>query len=177
MKLSRLLGRHRFVAVLCVAAASVAGCQASPEQQVKDAFRSEFRENGRRVAVMYARQMSSPTKPVMGRDGFAGPANEAELRRFIAATPSAALEEIGIKSAESAELFTSERDGQPFRVRYGIKGPVTTTYAVLCETKGVDGRVKVFKSDGSFVEVPAEEADAHMAGKHDVAYDPSKDTL
>lgn len=177
MRISRLSGRYQCLAVLCVAAASVAGCQASPEQQVKDAFRNEFRENGRRVAVMYARQMSSPTKPVMGRDDFTGPATEAALRRFIAATPSAALEEIGIKSAESTELFTSERDGQPFRVRYGIKGPVTTTYALLCETKGVDGRVKVFKSDGSFVEVPAEEADAYMAGKHDVAYDPSKDTL
>ncbi|MFM1996270.1 MAG: hypothetical protein RLZZ111_657 [Planctomycetota bacterium] len=175
MRLSRLSGLQRFVLVLGIAA--VAGCQASPEQQVKDAFRNEFRENGRRVAVMYARYMSSPTKPVTGRDGFAGPADEAELRRFIAATPSAALEEIGIKSAESAELFASERDGQPFRVRYGIKGPLSTTYAVLCETKGVNGRVKVFKSDGAFVEVPADEADAHMAGKHDVAYDPTASTL
>lgn len=175
MRLSRLSGLQRFLMVLGIAA--LAGCQASPEQQMKDAFRDAFRENGRRVAVIYARYMSSPTKPVTGPNGFAGPADEAELRRFIAATPSAALEEIGIKSAESAELFASERDGQPFRVRYGIKGPLSTTYAVLCEAQGVNGRVKVFKSDGSSVEVAADEADAYMAGKHDSAYDPASATL
>jgi hypothetical protein len=171
MKMTHGTIREGLVAVI-VATAVVTGCQPSPEQQVKDAFRSEFRENGRRVAVFYGRFMGSPKKPVSGPNGFKGPKDEVELRKFIAASPSEALEEMGIKSAEAPELFTSERDGQPFRVRYGITGPTTTTYAVLCEAQGVNGRVKVFKSDGGSMEVAADEAEAYMAGKHDVAYDP-----
>jgi hypothetical protein len=160
-----------FVAAV-VAIGVTTGCQPSPQQQVKDAYRSEFRENGRRVVAFYAMFMGSPTKPVSGPNGFSGPKDEAELRKFIAASSPENLEDMGIKSAESPELFTSERDGQPFRVRYGIKGPTTTSYAVLCEAKGVNGRVKVFKTDGSSLEVAADEAEAYMAGKHDVAYDP-----
>ena len=151
----------------------VTGCQPSPRQQVRDAYRREFRENGRRLVAFYAMFMGSPTKPVSGPNGFEGPKDEAELKKFIAASSSEALEDMGIKSAEAPELFTSERDGQPFRVRYGIRGPMTTTYAVLCEAQGVNGRVKVFKSDGSSLEVAADEAEAYMAGKHDLKYDPN----
>ena len=171
MKMSHRYCHAGFVAAV-VAFGIATGCQPSPQQQVKDAYRAGFRENGRRVAVLYATFMGSPTKPVSGPNGFSGPKDEAELRKFIAASSSEALEDMGIKSAESPELFTSERDGQPFRVRYGITGPTTTTYAVLCEAKGVNGRVKVFKSDGSSLEVAADEAEAYMAGKRDVAYDP-----
>jgi hypothetical protein len=172
MKMSDRYCRAGFVAAV-VAIGVTTGCQPSPQQQVKDAYRREFRENGRRVVAFYARFMGSPTKPVSGPNGFSGPKDEAELRKFIAASSSEALEDMGIKSAESAELFTSERDGQPFRVRYGITGPTTTSYAVLCEARGVNGRVKVFKSDGSSLEVAGDEAEAYMAGKHDVAYDPN----
>lgn len=162
--------RAGFLAAMVVIGTAT-GCQPSAEQQVKDAFRREFRENGRRVAFFYARFMSSPTKPV-GQNGFTGPKDERELRAFIAASPPAALEEMGIKSGDAPDLFTSERDGQPFRVRYGIKGPLGTAYAVLCEARGVGGRVKVFKSDGSCVEVSGDEADAYMAGDRDKPYDP-----
>ena len=170
MKVSFISPRAWVVAAV-LATGAAAGCQPTAEQQMKDAFRREFRENGRRVVFFYSQFMSSPTKPV-GPNGFCGPKDEAELRAFIAASSSAALEDMGIKSAESPELFTSERDGQPFRVRYGIKGPLATKYAVLCEAKGVNGRVKVFRSDGSSVEVAADEAEAYLQGKHDVAPEP-----
>jgi hypothetical protein len=157
-----------------LATGAAAGCQQAAEQQMKDAYRREFRENGRRLAAFYSRFMSSPTKPVAGPNGFSGPKDESELRSFIAASPSTALEEMGIKSAEAAELFMSERDGLPFRVRYGIKGSLSTAYVVLCEAKGVNGRVKVFRIDGSSVEVAADDAAAYMEGKHDTAHDPGE---
>jgi len=163
--------RPWFVTAL-VAVGVISGCQSSPEQQIKEAFKAAFPENGRRVAVLYARCMASPTRPTRGPNDFSGPIDESSLRRFIAGMSSEALAEMGIASAEAPDLFMSERDGQPFRVRYGIRGPLTTTYAVLCESKGVDGKVKVFKSDGSFVEVAADEAEKYMSGEHDVAYDP-----
>jgi hypothetical protein len=155
-----------------VACACLAGCRPTPEQMMKDAFRQEFRENGRRVAVMYARFMNSPKEPVRGPDGFKGPKDEAELRSFIAAIPQDALTELGITDPQAAGLFVSERDGKPFRVRYGITGPVSTTYAIIAEAEGVGGRVKVYKTDGGALEVPAGEADAYLEGKHDAKYDP-----
>lgn len=171
MSIFRTVSRGWFVCTIA-AAGAIIGCQSAPEQQIKEAFKAAFPDNGRRVAVLYARCMGSPTRPTRGPDDFAGPADEASLRRFISAMPSEALAEIGIANAESPELFTSERDGQPFRIRYGIKGPLTTTYAILCESKGVNGLVKVFKSDGSSTEVAADEAEKYLAGEYDVAYDP-----
>lgn len=165
-------GSRSWILSVVLATGVVAGCQPPAEQQIKDAFRREFRENGRRLAAFYSRFMSSPTKPVSGPNGFSGPKEESELRSFIAASPSAALEEMGIKSAEAAELFMSERDGLPFRVRYGLKGSLSTTYVVLCEAKGVNGHVKVFWIDGSSAEVAADKAEAYMQGKHDVVRDP-----
>jgi hypothetical protein len=156
-----------------VACGCLAGCRPSPEELVKDAFRQEFRENGRRVAVMYARFMNSPTEPVRGPDGFKGPKTEAELRSFIAAVPRGALAELGIADPQDPGLFVSERDGKPFRIRYGITGPLSTTYVVVCEAEGVGGRVKAYKTDGGFIEVPAGESDGCLEGRYDTRYDPS----
>lgn len=134
---------------------------------MKDAFRSAYRENGRRLVAMYARFMESPGRPVQGPSDFKGPANEKEFRDFIRKMPAEALEEMGISGADSEELFKSERDGQPFRIRYGIKGGLNKVYAVLCESRGVSGKIKVYRSNGSSAEVPAKEMDDYMAGDRD----------
>ena len=150
----------------------VAGCQTSPEDQIRDAMRKSFQQNGTRLAVMYGRFMGAPTGPVRGPNGFKGPADEASLRASIARSPSTALAEMGIDDPHAASLFTSERDGQPFRIRYGITGPLTTVYCVVVESTGVDGMVRVFKTDGSSMDVPASEAAACLSGRHDRAYEP-----
>ncbi len=134
---------------------------------MKEAFRDTYRENGRRLAAMYARFMESPGKPVQGPNDFKGPADESELRDFVRAIPAESLAEMGISGPDSEELFKSERDGQPFRIRYGIKGSLTTAHVVLCESRGINGKVKVFRSDGSSTEVPADDVEAYMTGKHD----------
>ena len=150
-----------------LAAWTASGCSPTPEQQMKDAFRNAYRENGRRLVAMYARFMESPDQPVKGPDDFKGPADEKELRDFIRKMPAEALSDMGISGADSDELFKSERDGQPFRIRYGIKGGLGKVYAVLCEARGINGKVKVFRSNGSSTEVSAADVDAYMAGKHD----------
>lgn len=143
------------------------GCSPTPEQRMKDAFRSTYRENGRRLVAMYARFMESPDQPIQGPNDFKGPSSEKELREFIRKTPAEALAEMGISGADSEELFKSERDGQPFRIRYGIKGGLSKVYAVVCESRGVNGTIKVFRSNGSSVEVPAEDMDDYMSGARD----------
>lgn len=164
MRLIRFVTTWRVWAVAL--AGLVAGCQGSPEQRIKDAFRQEYRENGRRLAVMYGRFMSSPSRPVPAQK-YIGPRDENEFRSFMATISSAALAEMGIGDVQSRELFCSERDGRPFRVRYGVCGPSSGGYAVLCETTGVAGRVKVFRTDGFSCEVPAAEAEAYIRGERD----------
>lgn len=139
---------------------------------MREAMRQSFQQNGKRLAIMYGRFMGSPTGPIRGPTGFKGPADEASLRAYIARSPAAALAEMGIDDPQAASLFTSERDHQPFRIRYGVTGPLTTVYCIVCESEGVNGSVRVFKTDGTFVDVPASEADAYLAGRHDRAYKP-----
>lgn len=153
--------------VALLAVWSAGGCSQSPEQRMKDAFRSNFRENGRRLVTMYARFMESPSQPVQGPNDFKGPADEQQLRDFIATMPAEALREMGISGADSEELFKSERDGQPFRIRYGIKGGLSKVYAVLCESRGVNGKIKVYRSNGSSTEVAAGDIEEYMAGDRD----------
>lgn len=143
------------------------GCSPTPEQQMKDAFRSAYRENGRRLVAMYARFMESPGRPVQGPSDFKGPANESELREFMSKMPAESLAEIGISGPDSEELFKSERDGQPFRIRYGIKGGLNKVYAVLCESRGINGKIKIYRSNGSSTEVPAGDIEQYMGGDRD----------
>jgi hypothetical protein len=161
------------IAVLFVGLAG--GCEQSPESRMKDAMRKSFQLNGKRLAIMYGRSMASPTRPVMGPSGFTGPASEKALQAFIQQTPAVALEEMGITDPNDPALFQSERDHKPFRIRYSVKGPLTTIYPVVCESEGVGGRVQIFKTDGSFVEVPVAEADAYLAGKYDQAFVPDRE--
>lgn len=155
----------------CLIVGASCGCS-SPQQQIKEAYIANWKDAGRRLAMLYTQCMAEAAGPMRGPNDFIGPTDEAALRRFIAAIPSETLKLMGIESADSPVLFVSPRDRQPFRVRYGIKGPLTTRYAVVCESKGVNGKVKVYRGDGSSLEVPEAEADAYMAGKHDVVYDP-----
>jgi hypothetical protein len=145
----------------------VGGCSASPEQQMKEAYRNAYRENGRRLVALYTQCMAMPGKPVRGPDDFTGPADESELRAFIRKSPEEWLADMGITNPDGEDLFKSERDGMPFRIRYGFKGGINAVFAVLCEAKGKNGKIRVFKSDGSSIEVPADEGEACLAGKYD----------
>jgi hypothetical protein len=158
--------------ILLLALLPAVGCQSSPEDLLKDAMKKSFVANGKRVAVMYGRFMGSPRGPIQGPKGYKGPMDESSLRDFIAQCPPAALEEMGIEDPAAPALFTSERDLKPFRVRYGIKGPLTTVYPVVVEAEGVNGAVRVFKTDGTFVDVPSAAAEAYLSGRHDQAYVP-----
>jgi len=165
--------RSRLVSLSLVGMTALAvGCQASPEDRVREAMRQSFQQNGKRLAIMYGRFMGSPTGPIRGPNGFKGPADEASLRAYIAEVPPAALKEMGIDDPNSPALFMSERDKKPFRIRYGVSGPLTTVYPVVCEAEGVAGTVQVFMSDGTQTAVPAASADEYLSGRHDRAYVP-----
>ncbi len=53
-----------------------------------------------------------------------GPADEAQFKKYIHSINPDKLTRIGIDPAKIDELFISERDGQPFKIRYGVPGNV-----------------------------------------------------
>ncbi len=92
-----------------------------------------------------------------------GPTSEEEFKEFMKSdlTAKIRLERIGVKVEDFDEIFISERDGKPFKVRYGLKG--TQDHAVVFEEEGVDG--KRFIAFWDPVEVDPDEYDKHWSGK------------
>ena len=97
-----------------------------------------------------------------------GPKNEAQLREFIESQDADRLKRGGIDVSKLDELFVSERDGEPFVIRYQvntvIRGP---SQAVVFESTGIGGMRHVGFCNGSMKEVDDNEYDRLMAGKAD----------
>lgn len=81
------------------------------------------------------------------------PQNEAEFKKYIASQKGKMLDVLHVDNAE--ELFTSERDGQPYFVSYGApagKSPDIVAY----EKVGVAGKRMVGYASGVVVELDEE---------------------
>ena len=102
------------------------------------------------------------------KNQFRGPKDEAEFKKFIGEQDAARLKLAGITSSNVADLFASERDKQPFKVRYGVntqlRGP---SLAVIFEADGVEGKRQVGFTGGSVEEVDATRYDELFTGRAD----------
>jgi hypothetical protein len=88
------------------------------------------------------------------RKGMKGPADEAAFKNFIQSEMAPRKLELMRVDRNNVEgLFKSERDGEPFRVRYGLSGGPSTVLAVAFEQTGQDGKRLVAFTDGSVEEV------------------------
>ena len=141
--------------VLLGATFAFAGCGgADADSMIADANDT----NVKRLATLYSLfHMQNSNK---------GPKNEQQLREFIESQDANRLKRGGIDATKLDELFVSERDGEPFVIRYGvntvIRGP---SKPVIFESTGVDGMRQVRFFNGSMQEVDADEYDRLMAGK------------
>ena len=54
------------------------------------------------------------------KNGWKGPKDEQDFKAFLNSFSPKKLERIGIDPARIDDLFVSGRDGQPFKVRYGV---------------------------------------------------------
>ena len=136
-----------------------AGCgSGNPQAAAKAVVRRYNDTNGKRLANFYCQYQS---------EFLAGPKDEQTLKQFIAGRSSAALEEMGVKAEGVDGLFVSERDKQPFFIRYGLKRPTGGRQALVCETQGVGGKSLVVFSGPKEVEVPVAELDAYKKGEKD----------
>jgi len=66
-----------------------------------------------------------------------GPANEAEFKSFLSKYNPQKLSRIGVDPNALDKLFISERDNQPFKIRYGVLGSAMGSSApVIFESAG-----------------------------------------
>ena len=90
------------------------------------------------------------------KNGWKGPKDEQDFKNFLNSYSPKKLERIGIDPNAIDELFISSRDGQPFRIRYGVPGSAMgSTEPVVFESTGVDGKFLV-----GFLDMRTEEFDA-----------------
>ena len=156
--------RRHFIAGLIMAIVVIAvGCGPS-RPDPKGMIAAVNNANGKRLANLYAIYQSR----YLGN----GPRDKATFEKFITQemTP-AELDGTGVDQKSLDTLFVSERDGQPFFIRYGVKSPEPSSpgvnLAVIFESQGVNGSVAVFMTGPKMAAVPQAEVEDYRAGKRD----------
>lgn len=106
-----------------------------------------------------------------------GPQDEAAFKTFLKGVNPATLERIGIDPNQIDALFISERDGQPFKVRYGVMGSVMgSSEPVIFEATGDGSTRQVGFLNMTQREVDATEYDALWSAKPPAKPIASRDT-
>ena len=82
-----------------------------------------------------------------------GPKDEADLKAWIKEYDPNKLSMMKIDANNLDGLFTSERDGKPFKVRYKVGGGRGSVSAVVFEQEGVNGKKQVGFTGGRVDEV------------------------
>jgi len=78
------------------------------------------------------------------KNEWRGPVGEPEFKEFIRSYNPQKLARIGVDPQAADALFTSERDGEPFKIRYSVQGSAMgSSEPVVFESVGVDGKRQV----------------------------------
>jgi hypothetical protein len=96
----------------CLLGGMLVGCSSRTDPD--SAIASVNETNLQRLANLYFTYQS--------KHEWRGPANEAEFKSFLRGYNPRKLTRIGIDPNAIDDLFISERDGQPFKIRYGVVG-------------------------------------------------------
>ena len=97
--------------------------------------------NIKRVCHLYAAYQS--------RHGWAGPKDEEGFRRFVTQDmEEEKLAMMGVDPSKFDAVMTSERDGKPFKVKYGIRGGPGAKVAIVFEEEGKGGARQVAFTNG-----------------------------
>lgn len=111
----------------------------------------------RQVAAMNdsrIKQLANLFRFYQATNGWVGPKDEATLRTFVASAPAKNLAMMGVDPTKFDELLVSDRDGKPFRVRWGVTIGPLEEQAVVFEEEGLGGKRFV-----AFTGARAEEVD------------------
>ena len=97
--------------------------------------------------------------------GGRGPRDEADFKAFIKEFDQTKLKMMGIDANNLDPVFTSERDGKPFKVRYKVGGGRGSVDAVVFEQEGKDGTKEVGFTGGKVEKADANTYQQLWAGK------------
>jgi hypothetical protein len=139
--------------VAAVLAAGLVGCTDETAKQIGAMNTS----NIQRVSNLYAgfQNMKSPK----------GPKDEAEFKEFVKAYAPDKLTAMGIDPGNAESVFVSERDGQPFKIRYKVGGGRGSVAPVVFEAVGKDGKKQVGFTGGKVEEVDDATYQKYWSGK------------
>jgi len=159
--LSRL-SSTRYVLVCLGAALAAAGCGRAVD--TNDLVANVNSTNIERLANLYTGYQSE--------NNWRGPADEAAFKGFIRSFDPKKLQRIGVDPAAIDAMFTSERDEQPFKIKYSVPGSAMgSAEPVIFESVGVDGLRQVGFLDMTEREVDEAEYQTLWAGKTQPAGD------
>jgi hypothetical protein len=153
MSVSRSWGGRALGATLLGALVGLAGCG----DKIADQVGAMNKSNLQRVANIYEGHQNMK--------GGKGPKDEAELTKFIKEYDPAKLKMMGIDANDVPKLLTSERDGKPFKVRWGVGGGRGAVAPVVFEQEGKDGKKQVGFTGGKVEEVEDSQYRAYLSGK------------
>jgi hypothetical protein len=153
-KISILIGGFVFTALI----AALIGCSKGPSADAMFAENSDI--NIKRLAWLYG--------VFQVNHNWNGPKDEAEFRKFIESQNPKRLSKIGIEMSSLENLFVSERDNQPFKIRWQVLGsPRGPEKPVIFEAAGVDGKFQIGFTGNKLVEVEQSEYDRLWSGESD----------
>ncbi len=153
----RILTVGLCVTLLLWASVSLIGCSnPNANSMIADANDT----NVKRLATLYS--------VFQVKNKYKGPKTQQQLREFVQSQDPERLARGGIDPTMIDDLFVSERDGEPFVIRYGVNTVVFgPPLPVIFESTGVDGMRQVGFCNGLMQEVDDAEYDRLMAGKAD----------
>jgi hypothetical protein len=155
---------HKTLAGLAAASflAALAGCSGNSTESQVAALNTS---NIQRLANMYSAYQNSK--------GNGGPKDEKDFKAFIKNFDPPKLEMMGIDPNSLDALFTSERDGKPFKIRYKVGGGRGSEAPVVFEQTGKEGKKQVGYTGKSKVEDVDDARHAQLlSGKSAPAADP-----
>jgi len=98
----------------------------------------------------------------MSNNQYTGPASEEVFREYCGtAEGKFAIKRMGMDPEKIDEYFKSERDEEPFVIRYGLKG--VADHAIVFEAVGVDGKRMI--AFGTPAEFDSAEYDDYLSGE------------
>ena len=153
MYCSKIVFHPFLVAIVFVAFASQAGCNRRP------AFTDIYDSNIKKVHVLY--------NVFLEGNGYRGPKDEADFKGYLSSDPTARhlVKRLELDPDNLDEIFISERDGEPFVIRYGLNG--IQDHAIVFEKIGVEGmRFVAFVNP---VELDTTTYDGYLTGKTETA--------
>jgi hypothetical protein len=117
--------KKRLLVLLCTIPcffATFVGCsQSTAEKLVAEANKS----NIQRLANLYGAYMA--------QNGWKGPKDEATFKAFIGKADATMLKNMSVDAGNTDGLFKSEKDGKPFKIRYGVQGGLGAIVPVIFE--------------------------------------------